>query len=203
MKKTARILFLAAAVLLILFAAAGCKKEPEQENTADIPNVYNNYDDFSTLHGYMGWYYMFGNLSDSEADSTLSKMVFDLDIGRWNGKDFYVFIEKNQMHPGNNSEVILGWKAPKSGSITLDCTVTHCPTDPTAVTADGVLFYVQKGFSDEYVMSKQIARDDVEEHKMSDNLTVKKDEMIFFVINAAGNNSYDNTRVLANIEYSA
>ena len=158
------------------------------------PETFNNVTDFSNKHGYKNWYYMYGDVDDPRL------MVFDMDIGRWNGKDFYAFMEIGQIHPGNNTETFYGFKAPKDGTLHVSGDVKRTPT--AYGEGDGVFTYIAFNNSEnDYLFSKTKNKDDNTVSEFEFDVEVKAGDMLFFVTNASANNSYDNTKWNIDIAY--
>lgn len=172
-------------------ALVGCK-----DKGGEVLDSYNNITDFSNRQGWRNWYYLYGDVEAPEY------MVFDLDNGRWNGRDWYSFMEIRQFHPGNNGETILGFKAPKKGTLDVSGTITRCPTDFNAQNADGVFVYaVYNTTENDYLYSETLAKDAKDPYAVAFTQEVKAGEMLYFVLNANGNNSFDNTRFDITVKY--
>lgn len=194
MKKNSVVAILLAGIMA--FALSGCNKVGA---VVEVLPSYNNITDFSNQQGFRNWYYLY---TRSDEDG-LQKMVFDNDSLRYNGRDLFSFVEMYQMHPGNNGETILAFKAPKSGKIDITGKLTRCPTDFAAATADGVFVYVAgTNLDDDYLFSQTLAKDKRETVEFSLSREVKQGDFTYFVLNANGNNSFDNTKFDITILYN-
>lgn len=188
-------LALTAACIFTAAGLAGCG-DGNDGKPVEVLSSYNNITDFSNKQGWRNWYYLYGDVEEP------SYMVFDMDGARWNGRDFYSFIEIRQFHPGNNGESILGFKAPKSGTLKIDGVIKRCPTDFNAQNADGVFVYVTSDKNlENYLWDKIISKDSREEHTFALEPKVKAGEFIYFILNPNGNNSFDNTSFDITISY--
>ena len=187
---------LIAIVFALLLAVCACAPDEEQsQQPATDDRVYNNVADFSTQQGWNGWYYMY---RDSMGE--VYNMTFDLDAGRWNGRDFYCYNSIGEQHPGNNTETLIVWKATVDGTVAVSGSVVRNPVDWGG---DGVFYYVTLGVSEEeeYLFSTVVEEDEREPYAIEFETPVKAGDLICFCINGNANNSYDSTCSNITIQY--
>ena len=197
-----RILAALAALLMgiSLCAFVGCSvtnangKGDDETPPAVEDRVYNNVADFSSQQGWNGWYYAY-----RDSMGNVYYMVFDLDTGRWNGRDYYCCIGIGEQHPGNNSETLIIWEAPKDGSVSVSGSVVRCPADWMG---DGVFYYVTLNDSEEsYLWSQLVEPLERNPYELTFTTEVKRGDRLMFCINGNASNAYDSTRSNITIEY--
>lgn len=186
---------LVAMTFAMLFGACACSRETEQEKPTTDDRVYNNVADFSSQQGWNGWYYMY---RDSMGE--IYKMTFDLDSGRWNGRDFYCYNAIGEQHPGNNTETLIAWQASVDGTVSVTGSVVRNPVDWAG---DGVFYYVTLGETDDedYLFSTVVEEDEREPYAIEFETPVKAGDMLYFCINGNASNSYDSTCSNITIQY--
>ena len=180
------------------FALCACGETGGNANDPDTnrrdERVYNNVQDFSSLQGWNGWHYLY-----RDAMGEIYKMTFDLDGGRWNGRDFYCYNSPTEQHPGNNTETIIGWKATVNGKVQVTGSVTRNPADWSG---DGVFYYVTLNEEeDDYLFSPLIEPLEKTPYEMEFEADVKAGDMLYFCINLNANNSFDSTQSNITIQY--
>ena len=182
------------AVTALPLCASGNDGNDKEGANGEDTRVYNNVQDFSSLQGWNGWYYLY---RDSMGE--IYKMTFDLDGGRWNGRDFYCYNAVGEQHPGNNTETIIGWKASVNGTVKVSGNVVRNPADWSG---DGVFYYVTLNENDEdYLYSTLIEPLERTPYEFAFEAEVKAGDMIYFCINLNANNSFDSTCSNITIEY--
>lgn len=181
--------------LSMLFALAACGGSGEQAGPATDDRVYNNVADFSSQQGWNGWQYLY---RDSMGE--IYKMTFDLDTGRWNGRDFYCYNAIGEQHPGNNTETIIGWQATVDGTVSVSGSVVRNPVDWSG---DGIFYYVtlNQTEDEDYLFSTVVEAQEREPYPFAFETKVKAGDILYFCINGNVNNSYDSTASNITIEY--
>lgn len=140
--------------------------------------------DFATFQGNRGWYYM-------EADNgSYKNMSWDDNQKKWKGSGVYNLIwAPGNMHPDGN-DTVLAWKAQKAGTIQVIGT-------PKKVSFgnDGVNVKILKDTTQVWPGSGWQLIGGSDATGISHNFTVdvKKDEMLYFVLNKNGTNYSDGT----------
>ncbi len=196
MKKS---VFTAALVFAAVFVLGGCGGNISADGSGKKPatddRIYNNVADFSSKQGWQGWHYLY---RDSMGE--IYKMTFDLDTGRWNGRDFYCYNRIGEQHPGNNTETLIGWQATVDGSVSVAGTVVRNPVD---FSGDGVFYYVTLNDreEDDYLFSVVVEEDEKTPYKIEFTADVKAGDMLYFCINGNANNSFDSTCSNITIQY--
>ncbi|MGN1100159.1 MAG: hypothetical protein ACI4S9_07405 [Christensenellales bacterium] len=184
-------------LLIIVIALTLCLVAVSCGSEGGLIDEFDFENDFSNAQGYRNWYYLYGN-----TDGDLNYMTFDLDEGKWRGKDFYSKNGINEQHPGNNTETIIGFYCDRNGEISVQGSVTRCPVDWMG---DGLFFYAayySGSLSDEYLTSFSIDALEKKPYEYEFTKKVKKGDFIYFAVNANGNNSYDSVRNSINIKYN-
>lgn len=191
--KAAALMLTAATAVALCACGDGDPNDGSDPNAKDT-RVYNNVQDFSSLQGWNSWYYLY-----RDAMGEVYKMTFDLDGGRWNGRDFYCYNSPTEQHPGNNTETIVGWKATVNGTVKVNGSVVRCPADWSG---DGVFYYVTlNGDEENYLFSTLIEPLERTPYEFAFEQEVKAGDMLYFCINLNANNSYDSTCSNITIEY--
>ena len=140
--------------------------------------------DFSMTQGNRGWYYM------EAANGSYQNMTWDDSQKKWKGSGAFNLIwAPGSMHPDGN-DTILAWKAPKAGTVQ----VVGNPKKAN-LGNDGVNVKILKGSTQVWPGSGWQFIGGSDSTGVSHNVTiqVKKDEMIYFVLNKNGNNYNDGT----------
>jgi len=176
--------------IIILFILSGCSQN-------NVTEYYNNRTDFSGTQGYKNWYYLY---SEDEL-ITAKNMIYDFDMCTWRAPDPNCLIEYHIMHPGQLIQVIMAWKAPQNGNISYETILQRRPVSITGQGADGCFIYVAIN-DDTVLQSETYDGKDVDEHIIDGLYEIKKDEMIYFVLNCSGNYTFDQTSWEINIIYT-
>lgn len=174
-----RIISVCIALCIVLCFSACTTGKKETDTSFDFVN------DFANVQGYKNWYYFYGDTEEPKY------MIFDVDYNMWRGRDFYSRVQINEQHPGNNTETIIAFKAPKDGKLKVDGSIVRCPA---VWDGDGVFFYISyfyKVIAEEYMFSANIDTMDKTPTEYSFELEVKKDAFLYFTINANSSNTYD------------
>ena len=180
----------------MLFAFAACRESGEGPSVPSTDDrVYNNVADFSSQQGWNGWYYLY---RDSMGE--IYSMTFDLDTGRWNGRDFYCYNSIGEQHPGNNTETIIAWKATVNGTVSVSGSVVRNPVDWKG---DGVFYYVtlNQTEDEDYLFSTVVEALNKDPYAIEFETQVKAGDILYFCINGNVNNSYDSTCSNITIQY--
>ena len=140
--------------------------------------------DFASIQGNRNWYYL------EDVNGTYQELTWDEGQDKWTGSGTYNLIwAPGNMHPDSN-DTVLAWKAPKAGTIQI-------VGNPKKVNSgnDGVRVKILKGASQVWPESGWMNIGGADTTGLSHNFTVdvKKDEMIYFVLNKNGNNYSDGT----------
>lgn len=140
--------------------------------------------DFASTQGIRGWYYL------EDVNGSYQELTWDEGQDKWAGSGTYNLIwAPGNMHPDGN-DTVLAWKASKAGTIQVN-------GNPKKVNSgnDGVRVKILKGSSQVWPDSgwKTIGGSDTTGVFQNFTVEVKKDEMIYFVLNKNGNNYSDGT----------
>jgi hypothetical protein len=140
--------------------------------------------DFATTQGNRGWYYM------EAVNGSYQTMSWDDTQKKWKGSGVYNLIwAPGNMHPDGN-DTVLAWKAQKAGTIQI-------VGNPKKISFgnDGVNVKILKGTTQVWPGSGWQFIGGSDATGISHNFTVdvKKDEMLYFVLNKNGTNYSDGT----------
>ena len=208
MKKTA----IVAAVLLALNLTA-CKGTgtetpgevlplPEQENYTeyDFPDYsemthFSNTGQYANMQGYCGWYYCYGS-----TDGELEYMVYDPYSGAYRGGGSPImYIQKDEWQPSVSYEMAACFKVPRAGelcvSLSLDLIYTQEGSD------DGVSFYCLTNYENGTAFWSAYLIGSNPEVNETVTISVRRGEVIYFVMSANEGRYNDLTRVNIEIEY--
>lgn len=184
MKKRRLLLFLIPLLLL-----CSCERKPETSTREEDLNTYSFVRDFSNMHGYRGWSYCYGDVEEPK------KMTYDLELCVWRGRDFYAYMKINEQHPGNNSETIIAFTAPKAGMVSVTGSIIRCPAQWSG---DGVFFYVvaliNEKLEDDYLTSTIVGELQEEAFEYTFTKKLSANDTLYFVINPNKDNSHDQVR---------
>ncbi|MBQ7165112.1 MAG: hypothetical protein IJR61_07265 [Clostridia bacterium] len=184
-------------VLTIMFTAGSCgiKETPAAETTDGAEQTprkiyarYNNREDFSGEQGYKNWYYL--TARDSLDDTQY--MIWDSEMCTWRAKDPNCLVEANIAHPAQLDQVIRAWKAPADGAISIRTVVQRRPVNRNGVGQDGCYVYIATG-DDDIVIERIIDSTDLAFHDLNADITIKKGQFVYFVLNCNGNYTFDQT----------
>lgn len=146
-------------------------------------DTYSFIDGFSSIQGLNQWYYKEWN------GSNYADMVWDSAKGRWQGSNTYCIIGEGWLHPDTN-DVVLTWKAPKDGVVTIRGTMEH-----GTLNGDGTLTRIMKQNGSNVTQiwpssgPQEIKPNLVAQHILQ--VWVSTNDLIYFHVNQNSNNAYD------------
>lgn len=141
---------------------------------------------YSNNQGAGNWYYQQWD------GSKYSNMQYK--NGHWEGASTATFIEQSRQHPDQNDSV-RKWIAPMAGMIYISGNVAKY--DPNG--GDGVTVSVLK--NKVVIWSKQLRYNDTAGYNLTLTAGVSQGDVIYFVVNRNGDNSYDTTSWNPSIAY--
>lgn len=155
-------------------------------------NSYSFSQGFSATQGDNQWHYQQWN------GSGYSNMTWDSGNNRWVGAQAFNLIANAWLHPDTN-DAVLAWKAPHAGTIRIVGNDITVPGNPAG---DGVKVKILKNNTNIWPTSgwQSISANS---YVLYDDsiVTVAQNDMIYFIVNKNGNNSYDQTNWNPFIEY--
>ncbi|GGD50094.1 LamG-like jellyroll fold domain-containing protein [Paenibacillus nasutitermitis] len=163
-------------------------------STASAVNssVYKIEADFSSTQGRNNWYYMEKN------GSSYSNMTWN--GSAWKGAGTYNLIwEPGQLHPDTN-DTVLAWKAPSAGTVRISGNVLKHISG-----GDGVKVKMIKNSSQLWPAAgwQSISGEDIIGFNHDIVTTVALNDMIYFVVNKNGDNTFDETTWMPAIAYNS
>ena len=174
----------------LLYAAVLDDKFKEAAPGVDHARKNNNAnfrDDFGK-QGHNGWYYMCG------------KDVVDSKVASFKAKDNYMNytspgleIGKGFIHPAINDKAVIAWKPKNAGNIEIRGNYEKFEQhDGNPDWPDGVNFSIYK--NSKKIFTRDVAAKTKGNNKVDfreKNISVTKNDNIYFVVDAKGNSSYD------------
>lgn len=154
---------------------------------------YKLSENFSTTQGQNQWYYMQSN------GTTYTNMTWNQANNNWKGDYTWNLISKlPSLHPDTNDTVI-AWKAPSSGTVVLKGN----PRKDNTGGGDGVNVKIVKNSSQLWPASgwQFIGATDKVGVIYNTTTYVYQNDIIYFIVNKNGNNSYDGTLWNPTIDY--
>lgn len=138
--------------------------------------------DFSRVQGQNNCRYQY------RTGTTFTDMTWDSVKGRWAGNETYLYLSNGGMHPGVNSDPVLKWTSPVTGSLRITGTVRKANLSA----GDGILATIKRG--DTVIWGPTaVAWNDAAGVSHDIALSVDSGEVISFTINKNGNDGADGT----------
>jgi hypothetical protein len=162
----------------------GFEKTPPPPTPLTPLDRYIFSNDSSSIQGQNQWYYQY------KTNSSYTNMTWDSDNNRWKGGETYSLIGNTWLHPGNDSDAVLKWVAPKNGLITINGTAIDIGTGGTACTIDdGVAVKILQGNTE--IWSQTLNIGGSAKHNLP--LSISAGETIYFIVNKRNNSNCDTT----------
>lgn len=196
MKKFINCILVTLLISILLCVGFACNKNTENQGKVEA-GVFNTSTDYSGEQGFRNWYYMSARDELSEAEY----MIYDTEMCTWRMSDVNCLIEPNIIHPGQLDQVIRAWKVPADGSLVITSTIQRRPVDRNGIGQDGCFAYIALNDED-YIDEKVIGGTDLNKYELGGEVTLKKGEMVYFVLNCSGNYTFDQTYWDITIEYT-
>ncbi len=180
--------FITVCVAGTVFSSVNTPKTVIADSGNEAEEVWNSWEDFSGIQGYKNWYYLHG----ADDLSTAQYMIFDIDYCVWrSGADENCLMEKHISHPGQLIQAIRAWRAPYSGTFSVE---TDIQRRPVAYGGDGNYCYISKGF-DDVLDDIVLTTDDLDivSFDIANGVQMQEGEVLYFVLNCSGNYTNDQT----------
>src|SRR3989338_10754425 len=170
------IMFLVGVVVTVAFLAS--RSGTLEEGYAATTQTFQASTDFSGTQGYKNWSYLDGS------GNNLTYSASNPDVGQaaWKGNERFALIWKGNAHPGENTDVILRWKAPSAGTVNITGTVK----DTNTSCGDGVIVRIKKDATQ--LWSASIANGDTTGKSFTLSNSVTSGKSINFILNKGAPN---------------
>lgn len=180
MKKKILAVFLV--LLMTMFGGVGCNSEAK---------LYNNVDDFADSWGYRGWEYYYGDLYSP------LKMPYIEYYGHY--RSTRADITKNEWRPHEQHDIILGYKAQKSGKATISIKLKLIKIQRPE--NDGVLFQAFNNGIEDLYRADLVGSGEASSAETVMKVSLKKGQYVWFTLSANANQDNDLTDVNITVKF--
>lgn len=162
-------------------------------STIAYGSSYNSASGFSSTQGANQWSYQY-----TADGTTYSNMTWDAANTYWTGSA--AIVASTWMHPNNAAYAARVWTAPTSGTVNVTGAAAKLPTTGPG---NGVNVKIMKNGTQVWPASgwQFIAGTNTTGYTYNFNATVNAGDKLYFLLDANGEHSYDNTNYSATVTY--